>query len=665
MMQLAERCFTSSASLPKPFYSLSSSPESQSPASSQLEFAESERADSLQDTTGAIHKKFAAGSGMLTDNQSHSFSPAKVGAPAAGDRAKGSPSGPAEEDLAEVRYSLDSLGPERYFLSPVAPQNLSPGHQQQPQQQPQQQGAPNPGSLLPYPGQHPSPAFPVNGASRYLSPHSVLSNGAYNPILTAAGAPALGPSAYPAYPGSGRSQYGHGYQGGPLYPQYSPSIPHPTRAQVYLCNRALWLKFHRHQTEMIITKQGRRMFPFLSFNISALNPTAHYNVFVEVVLSDPNHWRFQGGKWVTCGKADNNIQGNRSYVHPESPNTGAHWMRQEISFGKLKLTNNKGATNNSTQMVVLQSLHKYQPRLHIVEVNEDGVEDISESSKTQTFTFPESQFIAVTAYQNTDITQLKIDHNPFAKGFRDNYDSMFTTPENDRLTPSPTDSPRSHQIVPGARYAMQPFFQDQFANSIPSARFYNGERAVPQTSGILSPQQTEESSNPPQRWFVTSVQQPGTNRLDFTSYDADYAANALLPYGLKPLPIQSAHSLSYYPDPTFGWGSRSSQYQRKITSGLTWSSRTSPPAFPEDQVLSSEDKAREEANSPWIETPPSIKSMDSDSGLYENACKRRRVSAGNSSSESSPTIKCETITSKEYNKDGAKAMGYYTFYTSP
>ena len=51
------------------------------------------------------------------------------------------------------------------------------------------------------------------------------------------------------------------------------------------------------------------MFPFLSFNITGLNPTAHYNVFVEVVLADPNHWRFQGGKWVTCGKADNNMQG--------------------------------------------------------------------------------------------------------------------------------------------------------------------------------------------------------------------------------------------------------------------------------------------------------------------------------------------------------------------
>lgn len=55
------------------------------------------------------------------------------------------------------------------------------------------------------------------------------------------------------------------------------------------------------------------------------------------------------------------------------------------------------------QMIVLQSLHKYQPRLHIVEVTEDGVEDMSNEARTQTFTFPENQFIAVTAYQNTDV----------------------------------------------------------------------------------------------------------------------------------------------------------------------------------------------------------------------------------------------------------------------
>lgn len=57
-------------------------------------------------------------------------------------------------------------------------------------------------------------------------------------------------------------------------------------------------------------------------------------------------------------------------------------------------------------MIVLQSLHKYQPRLHIVEVKEDGSEDPFLSSKAQTFIFPETQFIAVTAYQNADVSHL-------------------------------------------------------------------------------------------------------------------------------------------------------------------------------------------------------------------------------------------------------------------
>lgn len=49
--------------------------------------------------------------------------------------------------------------------------------------------------------------------------------------------------------------------------------------------------------------------------------------------------------------------GNRMYMHPDSPNTGAHWMRQEVSFSKLKLTNNKGSTNNVAQVQSSRCLH--------------------------------------------------------------------------------------------------------------------------------------------------------------------------------------------------------------------------------------------------------------------------------------------------------------------
>lgn len=250
---------------------------------------------------------------------------------------------------------------------------------------------------------------------------------------------------------------------------------------------------------------------------------------------------------------------------------------------------------------------------------------------------------------------------------------MYTAPENDRLTPSPTDSPRSTQIVPGARYAMQPFFQDQFVNNLPQNRFYTGERAVPQTSSLLSPQGEDPSAAASaQRWFVPPVQQPGSNKLDL-SYENDYSTSSLLSYGIKPLSLQTSHALSYYPDSAFasmaaGWGTRSS-YQRKMTTGLPWSPRPSPPAFAEDQLGTAKEKLPEENAQPtstWIETSHSLKSVDSsDSGVYSMVCKRRRMSPGGSSTENSPTIKCEDLTAEEYNKDNPKGMGYYAFYTSP
>ncbi|MEE6466110.1 hypothetical protein FKM82_006840 [Ascaphus truei] len=673
-MQLGEQILTSSApNLPHTFYPLPGDPSSAA-HSPGLEFGLGQQ----QQHKGQQqqHKKYPRG--LHLDSGANPREPGTTSAATPttmlGEAGEGFPvaktlpdsgrkdSPTGGEDLSSAapasapRYMDTSLqaASDRYYLQ-------SPG------QQPQQTGAElgSPCSLFPYaPPQH-SAVYPGGGAARYPPYGSMLPPTGFSPPVCPA-----------------RAQYSAGYQYGqaPMYSPYPavgsggglsalglPGSGAGMRAQVFLCNRPLWLKFHRHQTEMIITKQGRRMFPFLSFNITGLNPTAHYNVFVEVVLADPNHWRFQGGKWVTCGKADNNMQGNKVYVHPESPNTGAHWMRQEISFGKLKLTNNKGANNNNTQMIVLQSLHKYQPRLHIVEVTEDGVEDLNDSAKTQTFTFPENQFIAVTAYQNTDITQLKIDHNPFAKGFRDNYDSMYTASESDRLTPSPTDSHRSHQIVPGARYSVQPFFQEQFVNNLPPTRYYSGERTVPQANGLLSPQTNEEVVNPsPQRWFVTPVQQASANKLDMGPYETDYSSNPLLTYGIKSLPLQTSHPLGYYPDAAFasmtGWGSRSSPYQRKMATGLPWSSRSSPSGFSED--LLSKDKVKEEMSSPWIETPPSIKSLDSnDSGVYTGACKRRRLSASTSSNENSPPIKCEDIASEDY-KDASKGLGYYAFYSS-
>ncbi|XP_010718876.1 T-box transcription factor TBX5 [Meleagris gallopavo] len=67
--------------------------------------------------------------------------------------------------------------------------------------------------------------------------------------------------------------------------------------------------------------------------------------------------------------------------------------------------------------IILNSMHKYQPRLHIVKADENNGFG-SKNTAFCTHVFPETAFIAVTSYQNHKITQLKIENNPFAKGFR-------------------------------------------------------------------------------------------------------------------------------------------------------------------------------------------------------------------------------------------------------
>jgi len=51
---------------------------------------------------------------------------------------------------------------------------------------------------------------------------------------------------------------------------------------------------------------------------------------------------------------------------------------------------------------ILNSMHKYQPRFHVVRAN-----DILKLpySTFKTYVFPETEFIAVTAYQNEKVTE--------------------------------------------------------------------------------------------------------------------------------------------------------------------------------------------------------------------------------------------------------------------
>ncbi|XP_029617827.1 T-box transcription factor TBX3-like [Salmo trutta] len=182
--------------------------------------------------------------------------------------------------------------------------------------------------------------------------------------------------------------------------------------KVNLEARDLWTQFHKFGTEMVITKSGRRMFPAFKARCTGLNKMAKYILLMDIVAADECRYKFHNSHWMVAGKADPEMP-TRMYIHPDSPAPGEQWMSKVVNFHKLKLTNNISDKHGFT---ILNSMHKYQVRFHVVRAN-----DILQLpySTFMTYVFSETEFIAVTAYQNDKITQLKIDNNPFAKGFRD------------------------------------------------------------------------------------------------------------------------------------------------------------------------------------------------------------------------------------------------------
>lgn len=210
------------------------------------------------------------------DAAGEAFAGAKPGPP---DGRKGSPSCGEEEmptavaaaaaaaaAAATARYSMDSLSAERFYLQSPGPQGTE---------------LPAPCSLFPYqavPGAPHGSVYPAPNGARY--PYgSMLPPGGFPAAVCPPGRAQFGPGAGASggasgtgggTTGGGPGAYQYG-QGAPLYGPYPGAATAGScgalgglgvpgsgfRAHVYLCNRPLWLKFHRHQTEMIITKQGR------------------------------------------------------------------------------------------------------------------------------------------------------------------------------------------------------------------------------------------------------------------------------------------------------------------------------------------------------------------------------------------------------------------------
>ncbi|XP_029475857.1 T-box transcription factor TBX1 isoform X2 [Rhinatrema bivittatum] len=295
----------------------------------------------------------------------------------------------------------------------------------------------------------PSPGDPYSQHEPHYEPCSAAQHGyAFGPGSN----PGPEPESTASSAGcSSSSTSGGGGGGGSKAPvKKNPKVANIT---VQLEMKALWDEFNQLGTEMIVTKAGRRMFPTFQVKIFGMDPMADYMLLMDFVPVDDKRYRyaFHSSSWLVAGKADPATPG-RVHYHPDSPAKGAQWMKQIVSFDKLKLTNNLLDDNGH---IILNSMHRYQPRFHVVYVDPRKDSEKYAEENFKTFVFEETRFTAVTAYQNHRITQLKIASNPFAKGFRDC---------------DPEDWPRNHR--PGALPLMSAFARSR--NPVSSPPQHNG-----------------------------------------------------------------------------------------------------------------------------------------------------------------------------------------------
>ncbi|KAJ1345869.1 hypothetical protein KIN20_000495 [Parelaphostrongylus tenuis] len=138
---------------------------------------------------------------------------------------------------------------------------------------------------------------------------------------------------------------------------------------------------------------------------------------------DDMRYKFSAGDWSTNGKGEAQTTPRSIPHHDGAVDSGRAWMSKTVAFDRVKVTNNQ--QDNDPFHVILQSMHKYIPVLYIYHMPnavmwmDQTTPALETSCLVAVIRYDYTEFIAVTAYQNNDVTQLKISHNPFAKGFRE------------------------------------------------------------------------------------------------------------------------------------------------------------------------------------------------------------------------------------------------------
>lgn len=73
---------------------------------------------------------------------------------------------------------------------------------------------------------------------------------------------------------------------------------------------------------------------------------------MDIVPADDHRYKFHNSKWGLAGKSDPEVP-KPIHIHPESPNTGEHWMSKGASFHRVKVTNNITSKNEFVGFLVI------------------------------------------------------------------------------------------------------------------------------------------------------------------------------------------------------------------------------------------------------------------------------------------------------------------------
>ena len=95
----------------------------------------------------------------------------------------------------------------------------------------------------------------------------------------------------------------------------SPAVSHQPIG-VTLEDGDLWSRFERLTNEMIVTKNGRRMFPVIKVRISGLEPAAFYSILLEFKQIEQTRWKYINGEWLSGNFGSSDILALLNKTYP-------------------------------------------------------------------------------------------------------------------------------------------------------------------------------------------------------------------------------------------------------------------------------------------------------------------------------------------------------------